>query len=1059
LDVGGEVFMYADLEGDLSAGAVYLDRLLKRANKAYPDLKLERIHAKRLLEQLGLDQILALGLSSTQDGKVFHNKSFLQYGKTRRGLLLLTEAPPRELEVIRQAPADADVVFETDLRIKSLLDLIEAIAKDMAGDQAKDLFANLDEKIPGTGLRMRQLLEQLDTRLLGVLRVDFQRSFVLPTDGKNITIPGVDLLLGIDNMAMLFDAVEGLLRQIPGVTTSTEGDWQLVEVGATVPGATWLKPVLAKERKTGRLILATSMAFMKEFLADKSVTKTQLAQAPDFKKATAGFQSRANGLTYMSGAFLGKLAQFMKPLGKADAQLQTGLDFFFDFLPEAGIPFAAQQVNLPDGLYYASNATTSHKSTLFPALVAAPLLAGAGAAALVSAFNLASYKKKAAKVSEIEALPSDDAIEPVERAQNADKPAADEIERYAIPVAGPARGAAKPTVNIVEFADFQCPFSQRATATMRQLLEDYPKDVRLTFRNLPLPFHANAALAAQAAMAADAQGKFWQMHDKLFANQQHLTREDLDAYAPDIGLDLEQFKAALDKQTYKKAVDEDAALAAKWGAVGTPAFFVNGRPIQGAQPLDKFKKLVDDELARANKLLASGTVRDQVYAKLMAGARPSRPVPAVRTAEAPTKLGTDVYKISVGKAPARGGKEPKVTIIEFADFQCPFCARANTTLDDLAKIYGNELRLVFKHNPLPFHDRAMPAALAAEAAREQGKFWAMHDKLFADTQHLSQENLEKYAGEIGLDVVKFNAALKKNSEPLRRRIAADQAEAGRFGAVGTPNFFINGRPLRGAYPLDTFKTLIDEESKKADEKLRKGIPRAKLYAELTKNGLESVPKPKPSPGEADSEKVYRAQIVGAPVRGAKDALVTIVQFSDYQCPFCRRAEPTITKILAEYKGKVRVAWRDLPLPFHANAKSAAIAARAAGLQGKYWQMHDKLFEKQEGPADLAKANLERYAEEIGLNVKAFKTAMQHEDLAKLVEQDISVAHKLGVQGTPGFFINGKFLSGALPFETFKSKIDDELKRAQKMVAKGTPKAKVYTVIMRGALEAVEEPAQ
>jgi hypothetical protein len=406
LDVGGKVFLYADVEGDLSAGAAYLDHLLEKANKAFPDLKLGRIRAKHVLEQLGLDQILALGLSSTQDGKVFHNKTFIRYGNPRRGLLLLTGAPPRELEIAKQAPGDADIVFETDLRLKSFFDLVEAIAKDVAGDQAKDLFANLDDKIPGTALGLRRLIEQLDTRLLGVLRVDFDRSFVVPAEGKNLTVPGFDLLLGIDNMAVLFDAIEGSLRQIPGVTASTDGDWQYLEVDASIPGATWLKPVLAKDKKTGRLLLATSRAFMKEFLSDKRAAKKQLAQAPDFKGATAGFEPRANGLSYMSGAFLAKLARFLQPLGKEDSQVQTGIDFFLDFLPEAGIPFATQQVNLPDGLFYTSHSTTSHKSTIFPALVATPFVACAAAAVLIPAMERASRKATAAKIRK--ALPVDD---------------------------------------------------------------------------------------------------------------------------------------------------------------------------------------------------------------------------------------------------------------------------------------------------------------------------------------------------------------------------------------------------------------------------------------------------------------------------------------------------------------------------------------------------------------------------------------------------------------------------------------------------------------------------
>src|SRR5438876_8952995 len=105
--------------------------------------------------------------------------------------------------------------------------------------------------------------------------------------------------------------------------------------------------------------------------------------------------------------------------------------------------------------------------------------------------------------------------------------------------------------------------------------------------------------------------------------------------------------------------------------------------------------------------------------------------------------------------------------------------------------------------------------------------------------------------------------------------------------------------------------------------------------------------PQQRPGAPRPNAVYSAGVGNAPVSGAKDALVTIVQFSDFQCPFCSRVEPTMTQILKTYEGKVRVAWKDLPLPFHQNALPAAIVARVAGEEGKFWQMHEKLFANQQ----------------------------------------------------------------------------------------------------------------
>jgi protein-disulfide isomerase len=423
------------------------------------------------------------------------------------------------------------------------------------------------------------------------------------------------------------------------------------------------------------------------------------------------------------------------------------------------------------------------------------------------------------------------------------------------------------------------------------------------------------------------------------------------------------------------------------------------------------------------------------------------------TAPTPSRpnVGAEVYKVAVGNAPTRGGATPKVTIIAFSEFQCPYCGRVKPTMDQIEKTYGKDVQISFKHFPLSFHPNAMPAALAAEAAKDQGKFWEMHDKLFANQTQLDRPSLEKYAGEIGLDMGKFKAALDSNKG--KDQIEANMKEGQQFGVRGTPGFFINGRFFRGAQPFDNFKAVIDEEMKKADDKLKSGVSRQGLYAALIKDGLDKAaapptpPPPAARPGEPAAGTAYRAEIGNGPMKGAKDALVTIVQWSDYQCPFCSRVEPTIDQVMKEYAGKVRVVWKDLPLPFHQNAMPAAIAARAAGEQGKFWPMHDKLFANQQA---LDRASLEKYAQELGLNMARFKAALDTKKHEADIQADVAAGNKIGANGTPAFFINGVSLSGAQPFEAFKSRIDEELKKAEALVAKGTPKAKVYDAIMKNA---------
>jgi protein-disulfide isomerase len=167
-----------------------------------------------------------------------------------------------------------------------------------------------------------------------------------------------------------------------------------------------------------------------------------------------------------------------------------------------------------------------------------------------------------------------------------------------------------------------------------------------------------------------------------------------------------------------------------------------------------------------------------------------------------------VYEIDVGSAPIRGSKSAKVTIVEWADFQCPFCVRANPTLDQIAKEYGDKVRIAFKHLPLSMHAKARAAHAAAEAAHRQGKFWEMHDRIFAKPKDLSPETYLRYANEIGLDVDQYKSDVSSSS--VRKVIDADLAMARKLGVSGTPSFFINGRFLSGAQPYGSFARVIDE---------------------------------------------------------------------------------------------------------------------------------------------------------------------------------------------------------------------------------------------------------
>ncbi len=157
--------------------------------------------------------------------------------------------------------------------------------------------------------------------------------------------------------------------------------------------------------------------------------------------------------------------------------------------------------------------------------------------------------------------------------------AADKQALIATGADAPAFGPADAKVTIVEFSDFQCPFCSRAATASEEVKKKYGDKVRFVFRQFPLSFHQDAHLAAQASLAANAQGKFWEFHDKLFQNQRALTRTDLETYAKDLGLNVVTFKKALDDKTFAAEVDAEMKMGEAVGVDGTPTMFLNGKRV------------------------------------------------------------------------------------------------------------------------------------------------------------------------------------------------------------------------------------------------------------------------------------------------------------------------------------------------------------------------------------------------------------------------------------------------------------------------------------------------
>ena len=557
-------------------------------------------------------------------------------------------------------------------------------------------------------------------------------------------------------------------------------------------------------------------------------------------------------------------------------------------------------------------------------------------------------------------------------AAQAAQPQAPAQPRVAIEAgASPVRGRADAKVTVVEFSDFQCPACGRAEPTVQAMQKQLGDGVKLVWKNLPLEMHPFARPAAEAALAAGAQGKFWEMHDKLFANQAALDRKSLERYARELGLDVGRFTRALDTHAFAAQVDADLQLAQRLGVSSTPTFFVDGQRIGN---------WVTELTATAQANLSR--------AQAAARPRPGRPDPAA------------TYRALVGNAPARGARQPKVTLVEWADFECPYCGRLNDTIDAVLAKHGDTLRVVFKQLPLANHPHGHLAAEASLAAKAQGQFWQMQAAMFKHQSQLDRAGLIALAQSLGLDVPRFTRELDGGT--YKQAADAEAAEGKQIGVVGTPTFFLDGHFHEGAMTVDELEAAVTDAIAAADARLAKGTPRAKLYDALMKTAETEVKAPPPV------EKEARAVDPGpaAPSRGKREAPVTIVEFSDFQCPFCKRAATMVDDVVKQHGDAVRVVFRNFPLPYHKNAQLAAMAALAAKEQGRFWEMHDKLFAHQEA---LDRAAIDGFARELGLDVARFDAALDGGKLAEAVNKDVLAGGSF-VEGTPTLFVNGHKLS-------------------------------------------------
>jgi protein-disulfide isomerase len=525
----------------------------------------------------------------------------------------------------------------------------------------------------------------------------------------------------------------------------------------------------------------------------------------------------------------------------------------------------------------------------------------------------------------------------------------------------PGRGDASAPVAILVFSDFECSGCAQVDAVLEEVRKTFDRDVQVIFKHAPQPAHLKAPLAHEAAVEAGRQGRFWDMHDLLFADPKRLDKDDLVAHAATLGLDMQAFAAALEDGRHKVAVARDAAEARALGVTAAPTVFVNGQKmaeVPTAPPLIAYIRSV-----------LSGTATDE---------------------ETPVDPGA----FDLTGSPIRGPVDAPVTIIEYSDFQCPFCGRATSIVDHVWKSYGGKVRWVFKHFPLDFHADAPLAHRAAFAAGAQGKFWEMHDTIFQNQRAMKRDDLLRHATGLGLDMTRFAKDLDDPAfDALLKR---DALEGVGVSVNATPTFFINGQRLVGAQSPDQFKAVIDRALGRA----------APTYV-------------RPASGES----VAPAALDAAMTRGPIDAPVTIRWYADFGSSLHKDAVALLKKVLASHPTDVRVEFHHRPLEGREDGRFAHQATLAAAEQGKFWELHDLLVARPLQNRETLATGIAR----LGLDRAWFEDALDSGRARAALERHIGAARAENVRGTPTFFVNGTRVDGVTDPAAIDMVIAKELK--------------------------------
>lgn len=334
-------------------------------------------------------------------------------------------------------------------------------------------------------------------------------------------------------------------------------------------------------------------------------------------------------------------------------------------------------------------------------------------------------------------------------------------------------------------------------------------------------------------------------------------------------------------------------------------------------------------------------------------------------------------------------REDAVEIVLYSDFQCPYCAQFAKPFRELHSkgIEGADVKVVFKNFPLSIHPQAQLAHQAALAAKQQDKFWEMHDLLFANPRSVLRADLIGYAKQLGLNLARFEKDI--DSAAAKETIAADIAEGTRAGVSGTPTYSINGKLYSGTRPLEQLKELMVG-----------GQRRARVLAEVPDRLL---------------------------AKGPVDAPVTLELFADLQSPVTKPAMAAVEQVLKRHPTEVRVQFRNFPLSFHPQAGLAHEAAMIAAREGRFWEFAGFVLDHQDA---LREQDLIVHAGRLGLDQAQFADRLGKRRYGPRVDADVLAGQRRGIRGSPAIVIGENRVDGVPNVDTLMRYVETALTARQ-----------------------------